>query len=102
VRVQISTEAANLVSANGGRLWVWAARPRMCCYGAPAWMHAATAPPIGLSGFTQLPAEALPPGLDVYFRAVGGLTPDVLEIAIEGRRRPKVAAYWDGCLMAMA
>ena len=36
----------------------------------------------------------------VRFSQFGG--PEVLEIAIEGRRRPKVAAYWDGCLMAMA
>jgi hypothetical protein len=34
-------------------------------------------------------------------RLAGGQRPDVLEIAIEGKRRPKVAAYWDGCLMAM-
>lgn len=102
MRVQVSSEAAELVAANGGQLWVWAARPRMCCYGAPAWMHAATAPPAGLAGFTEVPATALPPGLTVYFRALGGMRPEVLEIAIEGRRRPKVAAYWDGCLMAMA
>jgi hypothetical protein len=102
MRVHVSSEAAELVMASGGQLWAWAARPRMCCSGAPAWMHAATTPPAGLTGFSQVPATALPPGLTVYFRAVGGLRPDVLEIAIEGRRRPKVAAYWDGCLMAMA
>jgi hypothetical protein len=102
MRVQVSSEAAELVATNGGQLWVWAARPRMCCYGAPAWMHAATTPPAGLSDFAPVPAAALPPGLTVYFRALGGMRPDVLEIAIEGRRRPKVAAYWDGCLMAMA
>ena len=64
-------------------------------------MHAAVAAPDGLTGFRQLPADAAP-GLTVYFRAVGGQQPDVLELAMAGRRRPKVAAYWDGCLMAMA
>jgi hypothetical protein len=102
MRVQVSGEAADFVAANGGQLWVWAARPRMCCSGAPAWMHAATTPPDGLAGFTQISVAALPPGLTVYFRAVGGLRPDVLEIAIQSRRHPKVAAYWDGCVMAMA
>ena len=29
------------------------------------------------------------------------LTLVLLEIGLRGRRRPKVAAYWDGCLMAM-
>jgi hypothetical protein len=95
--VKISADAASFVQASGGRLWVWAAHPRMCCSGAPAWMHAATEPPAGLSGFSQVPAE----GVQIWFRAVGGLRPDVLEIGLRGTRRPKVEAYWDGCLMAM-
>jgi hypothetical protein len=97
----MSSAAAAAISASGGELWVWAAHPRMCCSGAPAWMHAATAPPPALSGFAPVDAATLPAGVAVYFRATAGLCPDVLEIAIEGRRRPKVAAYWDGCLMAM-
>jgi len=97
----MSPEAADLIAASGGRLWVWAARPRMCCSGSPAWMHAATGPPAGLTGFTEVPADLAPAGLTVYFRAVGGQQPAVLEIALAGRRRAQVAAYWDGCLMAM-
>ena len=60
-------------------------------------MHAAAEPPPGLSGFSPVPAD----GVQVWFRGVGGQRPDVLEIGLRGRRRPKVAAYWDGCLMAM-
>jgi hypothetical protein len=96
VRVQISGEAAEFVLERGGALWVWAAHPRMCCSGSPAWMHAATAPP-GLSGFCPVVAD----GVRVWFRGVGGLMPDVLEIGLRGTRRPRVEAYWDGCLMAM-
>jgi len=95
--VKISTDATGFVNAGGGQLWVWAAHPRMCCSGAPAWMHAATEPPAGLSGFSQVPAE----GMQIWFRDVGGRRPDVLEIGLRGTRRPKVEAYWDGCLMAM-
>jgi hypothetical protein len=102
VVVDISAAAAAAIAADGGRLWVWAARPRMCCAGSPAWMHAATAPPVGLSGFAPVPGGIAPAGVQVYFRPAGGLRPDVLEIALTGRRRPKVTAYWDGCLMAMA
>ena len=29
------------------------------------------------------------------------LRPDVLEIGLRGRRRPRVEAYWDGCLFAL-
>jgi hypothetical protein len=101
MRVTVSSDAAEFVIANGGELWVWAARPRMCCAGAPALMHAATTMPEGVIGFARLPASATPPGTTVYFRKAGGTCPDVLEIAIERKRRPKVAAYWDGCLMAM-
>jgi hypothetical protein len=100
MRVQISPEAADSIRANGGQVWIWAARPRVCCSGAPAWMHAATTEPEGVPGFT---AVELPDGADlhIHFRPVAGLRPDVLEIGVTGRRRPRVAAYWDGCLMAM-
>jgi hypothetical protein len=96
VRVQISGEAAAFVRERGGSLWVWAAHPRMCCSGSPAWMHAAMAPP-ALSGFCPVVAD----GVRVWFRGVGGRMPDVLEIVLRGTRRPRVEAYWDGCLMAM-
>jgi hypothetical protein len=102
VLVQVTQAAAAFVGANGGELWVWAARPRVCCAGSPAWMRAATAAPEGLSGFGAVPADLVPPGLRIWFRDAGGMQPEVLEIALAGRRHPKVAAYWDGCLMAMA
>jgi hypothetical protein len=93
----MSSDAAEFVQQRGGRLWVWAAYGHLCCAGSPAWMHAATEPPPGLSGFSPVAAD----GAQVWFRGVGGLRPDVLEIGLRGRRRPRVAAYWDGCLMAM-
>jgi hypothetical protein len=97
VEVAVSSDAADFVQQRGGRLWVWAAYGRVCCAGSPPWMHASTEPPPGLSGFSPVPAD----GVQVWFRGVGGRWPDVLEIGLRGRRRPKVAAYWDGCLMAM-
>jgi hypothetical protein len=95
--VQISGEAADFIAGRGGRLWVWAAHPRRCCAGAPAWMHAATDPPPGLSGFSSITTA----GVQLFFRGLAGRQPDTLEIAVHGRRRPAVEAYWDGCLMAM-
>jgi len=97
VEVAISSDAADFVQQRGGQLWAWAAYGQLCCAGSPAWMHAATEPPPGLSGFSPVQAD----GVQVWFRGVGGQVPDVLEIGLRGRRRPKVAAYWDGCLMAM-
>ena len=98
VVVEISSEAAEFIGQRGGRLWVWAAYPRMCCAGTPPWMHAATEPPAGISGFSSVTVA----GVQLSFRAFGNARqPDILEIALRGRRRRRVEAYWDGCLMAM-
>jgi hypothetical protein len=97
MRVDISAAAAEFVRARGGRLWVWAAYPQRCCAGTPAWMHTATEPPAGFSGFAMIDAG----GVQICFRATAGQRPDVLEIGLRGARRPRVEAYWDGCLMAM-
>jgi hypothetical protein len=97
MHVQLSEQADGLVRERGGRLWVWAARPRVCCMGTPAYMHAATEPPPGMTGF-RLVSDA---AVEVWFRAPAGREPDVLEIAARGRRRPRVEAYWDGCLIAL-
>ena len=99
MRVEVSPEAALLLRELGGRLWVWAARPRMCCWGTPAYMQAATERPQGLSGF-RLVLQTGQDGVEVWFRAPGGRVPDVLEIGLRGRRRPRVEAYWDGCQIA--
>jgi hypothetical protein len=68
MQVDVSPEAAGLVRERGGRLWVWAARPRVCCWGTPAYMHAATTPPPRLSGFSLVPHD----GIEIWFRAPPG------------------------------
>jgi hypothetical protein len=97
MRIEVSPEAARFVSVRGGQLWVWSARPKVCCAGTPSYMHAATEEPPGLSGFRRVRAA----GLDVWFRAPAGRLPDVLDVALRGRRRPRVEAYWDGCLFPL-
>jgi hypothetical protein len=99
MRADVSTEAGEFVRGHGGRLWVWAAHPAMCCGGTPAFMHAATEPPRGLTGFRAVPSAEV--GLQIWFRAPAGCCPDVLEIGMRGRRRPRIAAYWDGCFFAL-
>ncbi len=93
MQADVSPAAAGLVRQLGGRLWVWVARPRVCCWGTPAYMHAATERPLGLSGFSLVSQD----GVEIWFRAPAGRVPDVLEIGVRGRRRPQVEAYWDGC-----
>jgi hypothetical protein len=60
-------------------------------------MHAATERPPGLSGFSLVSRD----GVEIWFRRPAGRVPDVLEIDVRGRRRPRVEAYWDGCLVAL-
>jgi hypothetical protein len=98
MRVEISAAAADYVAGHGGELWVWGARPRMCCGGTPTFMRAATLAPADPAGFVVAHHA---PGLRVHFRPVAGQAPGVLEIGVTGKRSPRVAAYWDGCLMAM-
>src|SRR5215510_2386 len=100
MRVQMSAQAAAFVRARGGQLWIWAARPRICCNATPAYMHAATDQPRGLTGFASVPA-AESSGVTVFFRAPGGRQPEFLEVDLRGRRHPRVEAYWDGCVMAL-
>jgi hypothetical protein len=97
MRVEASPEAIGFVQAHGGTLWAWAAHPRMCCAATPAYMHAATEAPASLAGFHRVPAARL----ELWFRALGGIEPDVLEIGLRGRRRPRIEAYWDGCPFAL-
>jgi hypothetical protein len=80
--------------------WIKAASAdevRAGCGGAPAFMHAATSPPPGLSDFTPLRSA----DLEVWFRAPGGRRPDVLEVGLRGRRHPRVEAYWEGCAFVL-
>ncbi len=97
MRVDVNAEAGEFVRSRGGRLWAWAVHPRVCCWGTPAYLHAATVPPPGLSGFSPVHADSL----EVWFRAPAGRMPDVLEIGMRGRRHPRVEAYWDGCTFVL-
>ena len=97
MRVEVSTEAAEFVRGQGGQLWVWAARPHVCCWGTPTYMYAATTPPRDPDGF--IPAHT--GGLEVWYRIPGDRRPDVLEVEVRGKRRPHVEAYWDGCIYAL-
>jgi hypothetical protein len=99
MRIDVSAEASEFVRCHGGRLWVWAAHPQMCCAGTPAYMHAGIERPPGPSEFRSVPAAA--DGVEIWFRALGGREPDLLEIGMHGRRRPRIEAYWDGCLFAL-
>jgi hypothetical protein len=58
-------------------------------------MHAAAERPSGRSGVRLVPQTGHDEA-EVWFRAQAGRVPDVLEIGLRGRRRPRVEAFWDG------
>jgi hypothetical protein len=96
MRVEVSPQAAEYVTLHGGQLWVWTDRTS-CCASTPPLMRAATLQPAKALSFIRVPAD----GFELWFSPPAGLVPDVLEIALHGKRKPKVEAYWDGCLLAM-
>jgi hypothetical protein len=96
MRVEVSPQAADWVMLRGGRLWVWTERTS-CCAATPPLMRAAASQPARKAGFRRIQAD----GLELWFSPPLGQLPDVLEIDLRGKRKPRVEAYWDGCLLAL-
>ena len=64
MRVDVSPEAEEFVQRQGGQVWVWAAHPKVCCWGN-AGLHArGHRSAAGHVGVRPVPSE----GLDVWFR----------------------------------
>jgi hypothetical protein len=89
VRVQASPEAVELVTEQGGKLYVWAKRAR-CCHGSITFLETSSEP--GERPFRRVESE----GIELYLDARLG-EPEELVIEAKGRRRKHVHAYWDGC-----
>jgi hypothetical protein len=98
VRVRTTPEAADLIVRSGGQLFVWATDHR-CCGGRLTTLEAATERPESRRGtvdaFGLVRAEGF-----TLFVATGARAPDELVLEARGRRRPRVRAYWDGCVYA--
>lgn len=96
MRLEVSPQAAEFVTRHGGQLWVWTERTS-CCAATPPIMRTATRQPARPAEFRRMPAD----GLELWFSPPFGQLPDVLEVDLRGKRRPRVEAYWDGCLLAL-
>ena len=83
-------EVVDRVQTEGGKLFVWA-RSTRCCAGRLTFLEASTDAPalefrvVGNDGF------------EVFLDTRLARTPDELHVELHGRRRPRLAAYWDGC-----
>src|SRR5438093_1598239 len=91
MRVTASEETTRFVAWRGGRLFVWA-DGKACC-GGTRFIESSLIEPPDLSRFRTLKG----PGFDVLLRLASGQLHDELLVEVKGRRRPRVAAYWNGC-----
>ena len=89
MRVKASSSALDFVRERGGKLYIWSHSTR-CCRGRLTFLDAATEDD-GRHRFRHVPAD----GIELYvdLRAL----PEELELAVRGRLRRSIRAYWDGC-----
>jgi hypothetical protein len=90
MRIVASSEAVRQVQDEGGKLFVWT-RSGRCCGGRVTYLEAATEAPE--REFRAVGGD----GFDVYLDANLGRMPEELHVEVHGRRRPRLAAYWNGC-----
>jgi hypothetical protein len=92
VRVELSAQARSFVERHGGVLYVRATSTR-CCRGAMTTLAATTEAPVDATSWRVLAAE----GPEVRWCEGALAPPERLVVEVRGRRRPRLAAYWDGC-----
>lgn len=92
MELAISDEARAFVQARGGALYVRASSLR-CCGGALVVLDASTSAPGDARGYVAYPAH----GVELYYRGNPDRLPRELVVELKGRRRPRLAAYKDGC-----
>jgi len=90
MRIVASSEAVERVQGEGGKLFVWA-RSGRCCGGRVNYLEAATEAPE--REFRSVGGD----GFEVFLDARLARAPDELHVELHGRRRKRLAAYWDGC-----
>ena len=84
-----SPEAVAAIREQGGRVYVWP-RDVRCCHGF-SYLEAGAEPPGG-HDFRRVNAS----GFELWLAPLGRL-PEELHLDVRGRRRRRVAAYFDGC-----
>lgn len=89
--VTASAELVSFVRDAGGTVWV-RCRPQHCC-GGVVFLEATVRPPASSAGYEPFIVE----DILVVARLPIRLRPDELHLSMEGRRRPRPAASWDGC-----
>ena len=92
MRVSATEEVLSFVGERGGVLYV---RPRShkCCAGAMVLLEASTDVPSDPGDYTAVGDATL----DVRWRNAANGLPQELVVKLDGLRRKRPAAFWDGC-----
>ena len=94
MKVLAAPDAETFVREHGGRLYVWTDRTR-CCGGAMTFLKTSLDPPERHHDFREHVGEGFRLYLDF-----GRLQPlDELHLEVEGWRRKRVDAFWNGCAL---
>jgi hypothetical protein len=95
MKVIAGPEVVQLIEEQGGQLYVWT-DPHSCCSGQMTFLLAGPRPPLGRL-FRRFDAE----GFELWFDPGSMDPPDELHLDVKGRRKKRVAAYWNGCAFAI-
>ena len=96
MRLEVSDGLRCFVADRGGTLYVRATSSR-CCTGALTILDATTERPADLTDYRRLEDG----DLVVFVRFPGPRRPDELVLTLEGRRRPRPRAYWNGAALVL-
>ena len=86
---------AETIRVRGGKLFV-RTDPHHCCGGGITYLVTASEPEPGRT-YRRFDAD----GFELFMDVGGRVPPDELHLAVRGRRRKRVEAYWNGCLYAI-
>jgi hypothetical protein len=96
--VLTSERALEFVRDRGGHVWIWL-DVRRCCSGTVSYLGAACAEPADRRG--GVPRSFRPIVVsDVTMHVSLGVRrpPEELHVDVRGRFRPRIEAYWNGCI----
>ncbi len=89
--VSASPELVTFVRSSGGTVWVRCRRRPRC--GGVVFLDATVRPPASDVDYEPFMVEDVLVAVRLPFRS----RPDELHLSLEGRRRPRPVAAWDGC-----
>jgi hypothetical protein len=91
MRVTATAEAARFICAHGGQLFVWPVEHRSARL-TLALLVASVDPPVDALDFRRVETA----GFLLFMHPAFKTLPEELLVVLRGRRRPRIAAYWDG------